>query len=137
MKLKQNTPLIALDSILELLTATPAQILAAAHTQLTLLGYKIATGADYLFAVPPVNSGIRTSTSLVPAFVAHVDVVGTVPPKLHEIILSNNKNVLSFSKKVSTLPEKKTKTIFAPTSRGAQVLGADDRAGVYAMFSCL
>jgi len=155
MKHKQNVSSIALNSIMELLTATPAQILAAAHGQLTLLGYEVRTGSDYLFAIPP--NAIQESRSVqasnadaltvsanlagkTPAFVAHVDVVGTVPPKLHEISVSNNKNVLSFtpeSANVSINESASTSKKAPPAIRGAQVLGADDRAGVYAMFSVL
>jgi len=104
-----------LNSILDLLSATPLEIMDAAEDELTRLGYQTTRGREnlFVFAAPPPTEGVTK----VPLLCAHADVVGVIPPKKTDLIFDASLNKISLDKKSK-----------------AKVLGADDRAGIFAMF---
>jgi len=108
-----------LKNILELLSATPKEIMDAAEIELERVGYDVFRDPEdlFLFASPPQFIAVGHETKVVPMLVAHVDVVGVLPPKKKDLIVNPNGNKISLDPKSE-----------------ASVLGADDRAGVYALF---
>lgn len=107
-----------LYDILTLLTATAEQILTEVETELASLGYEVSKTPDdmFVFGVPPTLDKSVTT----PLLCAHVDLVGVVSPKKEDIILDFGQNRISLNPKSE-----------------ASCLGADDRAGIYAMFKLL
>lgn len=110
-----------LKSITELLAATPTEIMNAAEAELTRIGYEVRRDpADrFLFAIPPqLRGGVdKLMNIFTPLLCSHVDVVGVTPPERGDIIVDVSQNRLSLKE-----------------GSKAQVLGADDRAGIFAMF---
>lgn len=108
-----------LHNILELLSAIPKEIMDAAEKELNRIGYQTTRDPEdlFLFAVPPQFKDLSAIPGTVPMLVAHVDVVGVVTPKPEDLIQSKSGNKISLDKKSES-----------------SVLGADDRAGVYALF---
>ena len=108
-----------LNDILGLLSTAPKEIMDAAESELKRIGYQTIRGGDdlFLFAIPPQFFGDEPKPAIVPLLCAHVDVVGEIPPKRVDLILDVSGNKISLSEKSK-----------------AHVLGADDRAGIYAMF---
>lgn len=107
-----------LSNILDLLSATPREIMDTVERELAAYGYQTTRDFEdlFLFAAPPVTSAPR----IAPMLVAHVDVVGVLPPEKKDLILNASGNKISLDRKSK-----------------AGVLGADDRAGIFAMFKIL
>ena len=83
-------------------------------------GYSLVCGDDFIYATP--------QHTLPVALCAHIDVVGVVSPTKDEIVLSQSGTVLTLKQvdnNVISLSKSKTES--------PQVLGGDDRAGVFAV----
>ncbi len=112
-----------LKNILGLLSSSPKEIMDAAEKELSRIGYEVVREEDdlFLFAIPPQffgeGSELPPNPGIVPLLCSHVDVVGEVVPKLEDLIVDKSENRISLSPKSE-----------------ASVLGADDRAGIYALF---